>query len=83
MNAIWLEGDLDAEAHIGWARDLHGALAPHTDGRVYVNFLDDEGGDRVRTAYGDERYRRLADVKRRWDPDNVLRLNHNVPPAAG
>jgi len=82
VNAVWLERDPDAESHIGWARGLHAALAPHTDGRVYVNFLDDEGGDRVRAAYGDVRYRRLADVKRRWDPDNVFRLNHNVPPAA-
>lgn len=49
-------------------------------GGVYVNFLGADDGDRVRAAYGDARHRRLTQVKHEWDPDNVLRLNHNIPP---
>jgi FAD/FMN-containing dehydrogenase len=49
---------------------------------VYVNFLGDEGADRVRAAYGDAKFERLVAVKRRYDPDNVLRLNQNIPPGS-
>lgn len=49
------------------------ALEPHQVG-VYVNFLGDEGEDRVRAAYGEENHAKLAALKRRWDPDNVFRL---------
>jgi FAD/FMN-containing dehydrogenase len=41
----------------------------------------DEGSDRVRDAYGDESYERLRTLKRKYDPDNLFRLNHNIPPA--
>ena len=47
---------------------------------LYVNNLGEEGPDRVQGAYGPN-HARLADLKRRWDPDNVLRLNQNVAPA--
>ena len=48
---------------------------------VYVNFLMEEGQDRVREAYGGEKYDRLRKLKREYDPDNLFRLNQNVPPA--
>ncbi len=55
----------------------------HATGGVYVNYLSSGEGDaRVRAAYGDERWRRLVDVKRRYDPDNRFRLNQNIDPAA-
>ncbi|HEV8474725.1 MAG TPA: BBE domain-containing protein, partial [Methylomirabilota bacterium] len=67
----------DAERE--WVRGLWTALAPyHTS--VYVNFLMDEGEERIRQAYGPERYDRLKALKRRYDPDNFFRLNQNIPP---
>jgi hypothetical protein len=62
-----------------WSRNLWTALQPYHTG-VYVNFLMDEGEDRIRQAYGAERYDRLKALKRRYDPDNFFRLNQNIPP---
>ena len=63
-----------------WVRDFWSALEPHHMG-VYVNFLGDEGADRVRESYGAEKYARLRELKRRYDPDNFFRINQNIPPA--
>ena len=82
VNAVWLPGDPDAERHVEWAREAYAALAPHARGRAYVNFLQDEPQERVRAAYGPPAYERLQALKRRYDPENVLRLNQNVAPAA-
>ncbi len=65
-----------------WARDYWRELHPTSAGGGYVNFLMDEGGDRVRAAYR-ENYERLAQVKRRYDPGNLFHLNQNIPPASG
>ena len=63
-----------------WARSYWSALSPyHTS--VYVNFLMEEGEERVRQAYGTEKYERLRTLKRRWDPDNFFRFNQNIKPA--
>jgi FAD/FMN-containing dehydrogenase len=62
-----------------WVRAFWSALAPHHTG-VYVNFLMEEGEERVRQAYGAEKYDRLKALKQRWDPDNFFRLNQNIPP---
>jgi hypothetical protein len=62
-----------------WARGLWSALEPHHQ-NVYVNFLMEEGEERVRQAYGSEKYDRLKTLKRKYDPDNVFRLNQNIPP---
>ena len=57
------------------------ALEPHRAG-VYVNFLDaDDDPSRIREAYSDANYRRLADVKTKYDPDNVFHNNKNIQPA--
>jgi hypothetical protein len=62
-----------------WVRNYWSALEPwHTS--VYVNFLGDEGEERIRAAYGAEKYDRLKALKRKYDPDNVFRLNQNIPP---
>ena len=63
-----------------WVRNFWSALAPYGTG-AYVNFLMDEGEGRIRQAYGPEKYARLKALKRRWDPDNLFRLNQNIKPA--
>ena len=63
-----------------WSRNFWSALMPHHTS-VYVNFLMDEGEERVREAYGAEKHDRLRTLKRRYDPDNFFRLNQNIPPA--
>jgi FAD/FMN-containing dehydrogenase len=83
IDAVWLpEHDATvAAAETAWARTFFEALGPHRAG-VYVNFLDsDDDTSRVREAYGEATYRRLADVKARYDPENVFRNNKNIHPA--
>jgi hypothetical protein len=62
-----------------WSRGLWSALEPHHTS-VYVNFLMEEGEERIRQAYGPEKYDRLRSLKRRYDPDNLFRLNQNIVP---
>ncbi len=67
------------EAERAWARAYWSALAPyHTS--VYVNFLMEEGEDRIRQAYGAEKLDRLKALKRKYDPTNLFRLNQNIKP---
>jgi FAD/FMN-containing dehydrogenase len=65
--------------HEAWATDAAAALRQGADA-TYVNFLGDEGAERVRAAYPGTTWDRLAEIKRRYDPENVFRLNQNVPP---
>jgi FAD/FMN-containing dehydrogenase len=62
-----------------WVRSFWSALEPWHQG-VYVNFLGDEGSDRIRDAYGAEKYERLQALKRKYDPDNFFRINQNISP---
>ena len=78
--AVW-EDPADTDRNVEWARAFRRDIARYTNGGVYLNFVGDEGQDRVRAAYGDEKYGRLATLKREWDPGNVFRGNHNVRPA--
>jgi FAD/FMN-containing dehydrogenase len=73
------EAGADPEPHIAWAREMYELFAPEASG-VYVNALADEGADRVRAAYAPEVWERLVEVKTAWDPENVFRLNQNIPP---
>lgn len=66
------------DAHIGWVREISEAMQPFTTGGVYLNFMAD--GDRVRAGYGDAKYDRLVEIKRKYDPDNVFRFNQNISP---
>lgn len=64
----------------GWVRTWFDALEPHGTGGAYVNFVGDEGAARVQAVYGEAKYARLAEIKARYDPDNVFRVNQNVAP---
>jgi FAD/FMN-containing dehydrogenase len=63
-----------------WVRGFWDALAPWHQG-VYVNFLGDEGADRVRQSYGPEKFDRLQALKTKYDPANFFRINQNIPPS--
>jgi Berberine and berberine like len=80
INAVWTEDDPEADRHIGWARGFFDAMQPHAGGQVYVNFLGDEGADRMRQAYGAGNYERLVELKRAYDRTNFFRLNQNIAP---
>jgi FAD/FMN-containing dehydrogenase len=63
-----------------WARGYYDALHPYGAGGAYVNFMMEEGEDRVRASYRDN-YDRLAKVKAKYDPENFFRVNQNIRPA--
>ncbi|MCX4760951.1 FAD-binding oxidoreductase [Streptomyces sp. NBC_01275] len=77
---LW-EDPGDDERCIRWVRDVRADVRPWSTGAVYLNFIGDEGADRIVAGLGAENARRLADVKRSYDPDNVFRFNHNIRPA--
>jgi FAD/FMN-containing dehydrogenase len=81
--ASFYEGDDDLPARAAWVDDLAATIRDDADDRAYANFLGDEGPERVRAAYPGATWDRLREVKRRYDPTNLFRLNQNVPPAGG
>jgi FAD/FMN-containing dehydrogenase len=78
LHTRWRETS-DDERCMKWAREFHDATRPFSQG-VYVNFLSEEGSDRVKEAYTEEVWDRLVKAKKRWDPENVFRMNQNIPP---
>jgi len=70
------------DAITAWARAYYDALHPYGAGGAYVNFMMDEGEDRIRATYRDN-YERLSRVKAQYDPENFFRVNQNIQPAAG
>ena len=70
-----------AQALRSWTVDYWEALHPYSAGGAYVNFMMDEGQERVQATYGDN-YARLAAIKKQYDPGNLFRVNQNVRPAA-
>ncbi len=75
----WEDPTRDDEL-ITWAREFHEALEPYASDGVYVNLLGQDDSERVPDAYG-ERYDRLRELKREWDPENLFRSNQNIEPA--
>ncbi|MGH7264088.1 MAG: FAD-binding oxidoreductase [Candidatus Rokuibacteriota bacterium] len=71
----------NVEAIRKWTVDYFEALHPYSAGGAYVNMMMDEGQERVRASYGDN-YDRLAEIKAKYDPDNVFRVNQNIEPTA-
>ncbi|WP_411151894.1 FAD-binding oxidoreductase [Streptomyces sp. A30] len=78
--AAW-EDPADDERAVQWVRDVRADVRPWSTGAVYLNFIGDEGAERVVAGLGAENARRMAMVKRQYDPDNVFRFNHNIKPA--
>jgi FAD/FMN-containing dehydrogenase len=63
-----------------WARGLHKAIEPFSTGEVYVNYMDNDESDRIGEAYGSTHHARLIEIKRKYDPGNLFRLNQNIAP---
>ena len=83
MYGVWRDPQ-DDDRGKAWARDFYAAMRPFAAQGEYVNFLGAEGSDadvrtQALTAYGPTKLARLVELKRRYDPDNVFRLNHNIP----
>jgi hypothetical protein len=77
----WLPDDPEPARHIAWVRGFYEALEPYSKG-VYVNFVNDETTDRVKTrAYSARQWERLVKLKSEYDPTNLFKLNANIPPA--
>jgi hypothetical protein len=82
--ACFYEGDADKPIREAWMHATTAAIreaAGATDTCAYVNFVNDEGPERIHDIYPDATYRRLAEIKRRYDTGNQFLRNQNVPPA--
>ena len=79
--ALWSDPALD-DALRDWTRQIRERVLPWSAGGAYVNFLEDEGADRVSQAYAPAVHSRLVDIKTRVDPQNVFRVNQNIRPRA-
>ncbi len=77
--AAWLPDDPDPERHIQWARDAYKAIEPFGLG-TYVNFMSDESVGQVEKSFGKDKFQRLVELKRQWDPSNFFCCNQNIPP---
>ena len=74
--------DPDDARHIAWARATEEALRPWTMAGMALNFVSDIDNNRVRSSFGAEKYDRLVQLKRSWDPENVFSMNQNIPPGS-
>lgn len=80
IQARWSDAN-ESPKHLQWSKDLQSELQPYNAEGAYPNFLAPDESARIRSAYGDEGYRRLAALKTRMDPGNVFHLNPNIAPA--
>lgn len=80
VDAVWSDPQ-HSRRHRQWVQETWAAMQPYAHG-VYVNELGDEGPERVREAYCPATYTRLVGLKRRYDPENLFRLNQNIDPAS-
>lgn len=79
--SVWTPEDEQGAAHEAWAEALWAKLRPEGNG-VYVNFLQNEGPERINEAYPTETLQRLREVKTKYDPQNMFRYNQNIQPLA-
>jgi FAD/FMN-containing dehydrogenase len=78
--SLWTDS-ADDQLNIGWTRRFHAAMEPWSTHLVYVNTLDQDDADRIPQAYGSN-YKRLCEVKKKYDPENRFRRNQNIRPQA-
>lgn len=79
-NAVWEPGDPERDRHAAWARDFFAAMTPFSAGATYLNFIGEEGSERVRGAFEPAVWDSLVETKRRFDPGNLFRVNQNIAP---
>jgi FAD binding domain/Berberine and berberine like len=75
--SMWMDPAED-QRNTAWARGFPAAMREFGLGTGFPNFIEPDEGNRLRVSYGDEKYARLVEVKRRWDPENLFRLNQNI-----
>ena len=80
VHGRWNDASQD-ESCVGWCRDLWNAIAQYATGEAYINFMTEEEGARLESAYGSS-YQRLVELKNRYDPGNLFRMNQNIRPTA-
>jgi FAD/FMN-containing dehydrogenase len=78
LPSVWLDPP-ETEANVAWTKDTFAALSEHFKPGRWLNYLGDDQDGAIRSAYGPN-WDRLVEVKRRYDPDNVFHLNHNIVP---
>jgi len=77
--SMWAD-PADTELNIEHTRAMSQSMKPWTTGHVYLNYIGNEGADRVRSSFGAAKYERLQAIKREWDPTNLFHHNQNIPP---
>jgi FAD/FMN-containing dehydrogenase len=78
--SMWTD-PAETDRNIAYTKAIAESMKPWTTGRVYLNFIGDEGAGRVEAAFGPEKFARLRALKATWDPTNLFRHNQNIPPA--
>ena len=82
VNGMWHPDERGADSYRQWVRDGYACIRPFSTGRTYINFQTaEEGTERVQASYG-ANFDRLAEIKSKYDPDNLFRVNRNISPAA-
>jgi hypothetical protein len=75
----WKNPD-ESRQHLAWTQEFFDAMKVHSTGKVYVNFIADEGEKRVADAYNARTFKRLREIKAKYDPGNLFRMNQNIQP---
>jgi len=71
----------ESDEHIAWAREFGAAMEPYSGNDIALNFVMDEGVERVQATFGPEKYARLVALKDEYDPQNLFRRNQNIKPS--
>jgi FAD/FMN-containing dehydrogenase len=75
--AMWMDPTQD-QRNVAWARSFAAAMHEFGFGTAFSNFIEPDEGGRLQASYGDQKYKRLVELKQRWDPQNLFRLNQNI-----